>query len=244
MNRQLMKELRFYYDALYENGVPRDKPIGIIENARTSQDGVSRLRSIFDIIFNSSKVSEDTKIYIANIKYSMRDVNEYLNNKIKESNEQFKTKNEEILYCTTSARVKADEAKILSIFGETLIRDCVYNRLINFKKIDECITQLYDKLVSNKKLRDNLLIRIRETRAVKKPTMQSEDFFAMLDSIGAYLVQRKDRIEQVINEDEEFVNMFNYLLSSESSGDTEAQKDKKKLIKFLNNEDYTEDSEE
>ena len=198
-------------------------------------------KRIFDIILNSIKISQDTKIYITHIKFNIRDVNEYLNDRIKKVNEQQKIKGGEILYSTTNSRIKGDENKLISIFGDTIIKDCVYNRCENFEKLDKCIEQLYCKLIENDNIRDNLLVKVKRIDKPKKPNMSSEDFFDILKSLEGYLEQRKKLIEKAVNSNDDFVQMFNYLLSSDSVKDDSAKADRKKLYKFLNNEDFSED---
>ena len=79
----------------------------------------------------------------------------------------------------------------------------------------------------------------------KSNSIDSSDFFEMLESLQVYLSKRIDLIIKAVNDDRDFVGYFNYLLSNKGLLDETVQEDRKKLIKFLNNEpiDSDEDSE-
>lgn len=240
MNRHLFGELRSYYNSLYDTNGLRDKPIGIIENAKTSEEGIKRLCIIFEVIMGSRFISEDTKLYLANIEESMKSVNDKLNTRNKELAKQLKKSVREITYNATVTRIKADENKLLMIFGNDTIRDCVYNR-IDYNTIDRCIRNLIEALGKHSEIKNNLLIKIREVENPEISDISSQDFFSMLESIECYLKQRKGIIEAVINADDNFVNRFNYLLSDKGIMDERVKADRKRLLRFLNNEDYSEE---
>lgn len=242
MNRHLFGELRSYYNSLYVDNEIRDKPIGIIENAKTSIEGIKRLELIFDIVLSSQAISEDTKLYIINIDWSMKDVNDKLNAKNRELSKQLKKSVGEVTYNSTVSRIRADENKLINVFGKDIIRDCVYNRVDGgYERIDGCIQKLIDTFGKDNGVRDNLMIKVRAVENPEISDMTSQDFFSMLESIECYLKQRKDIVEAVINADDSFVNRFNYLLSDKGILDDKAKADRKRLLHFLNNEDYSEE---
>lgn len=244
MNNKLIKELQKYYYSLKDSkGNNREQLVGVMSNANTSVEGKERVRCIIDIVMSSDIISDETKKFISSIDINVKEINEQINEKKKAETLVLKRKVSEVSYATTLKHIADDNQKIANIFGYDIIKDCVYNRLEKYDELDKLIDTFAAQYGKCEKVRDNLLIAIRADEMGKSEQISSEDFFAIIKSLEVYLRQRKEVIENAVNENKEFIQYFNYLLSERSIHDETSRIDRERLLKFLNNEDYISDYE-
>lgn len=244
MNNKLIKELQKYYYSLKDSkGNNREQLVGVMSNANTSVEGKERVRCIIDIVMSSDRISDETKKFISSIDINVKEINEQINEKRKAETLILKKKVSEVSYTTTLKHIADDNQKIVNIFGYDIIKDCVYNRLEKYDELDKLIDTFAAQYGKCERVRDNLLIDIRADEMGKSGQLSSEDFFAIIQSLEVYLRQRKEVIENAVNENKEFIQYFNYLLSERSIYDEASRIDRERLLKFLNNEDYISDYE-
>ena len=244
MNNKLIKELQKYYYSLKDSkGNNREQFVGVMSNANTSVEGKERVRCIIDIAMSSDIISDETKKFISSIDINVKEINEQINEKRKAETLVLKRKVSEVSYATTLKHIADDNQKMANIFGYDIIKDCVYNRLEKYDELDKLIDTFAAQYGKCEKVRDNLLIDIRADEMGKSEQISSEDFFAIIKSLEVYLRQRKEVIENAVNENKEFIQYFNYLLSERSIHDEASRIDRERLLKFLNNEDYISDYE-
>lgn len=230
MNNKIIYELSKYYECLFnENGTRKAEAIGIIKNAGTTSDGLTRLYSLLEVMISSDVVSEDTKMLIKNNGMTVKKISEVLSTSDGENR---------VGYAASIARIRKDTERVTEIFGTTLIRDCVYNRLEDYSMFDSCLTEFVLKFGRCNKIRENLIINIDTEDIGKTSYCNNAEFFNRLDSVQAYLKARIQVIESALNMDKDFVGYFNYLLSELGATDEEVKVDRERLIKFLNNEDF------
>ena len=239
MNNKLVQELKKYCCSLRDsNGLWYSEPIGIVKNAQTSSDGINRVKTILNIVLNSDKISDETKIYISSMDFNIKDVNEKINELRANATKQLKRKVTELSYNNTLTKISNDNQRLKMIFGDSIIRDCVYNRLTDFSQLDSLIDRLILEFGQCEKSRGNLMIDIEKTSMAFNGYNNNEEFFDILSSIEGYLIQRKMIIEKAINSNSDFVSYFNYLLSDKGITDERVSVDRERLLRFLNNEDY------
>lgn len=239
MNNKLIKEIQKYYYSLKDSkGNSRKQLVGVIGNAETSVEGISRVMCIIDIIMHSDSISEETKTLISNIDISVKDINEQINERRKADTIILKRKVSEVSYATTLKHISEDNQKIAEVFGYDIIKDCVYNRLESYNELDKKINSFALQYGRCEKIRENLYINIDTSTIGKLDQMNSDDFFAIIGSLEVYLKQRIKVVENAINNNTEFIQYFNYLLSERSISDESSKADRERLLKFLNNEDY------
>jgi len=222
-----------------KQGYWRDKPIGIVANAETNEDNIERLKTILMVLFSSDKISDETKLFLSDLSINMKETNEELNRLRDLVSSTSGKKLNHLSYDNTIKKIRADNESLTAIFGRDIIRDCVYNRLDSISQLDSRIDKFISEFGVCDKSRNNLLISIGNTEIGVNHYKNNEEFFDILKSIECYLTQRVNIIQKAINQDKEFVAYFNYLLSQHGIIDKSAHTDRERLIKFLNNEDYT-----
>lgn len=238
MNIKILKYLQECIYSLEDNGNIRKEPIGVIKNSNASNDNIEKIRSIINIIKNSDSISEDTKIFISNYKISLKGTNEILNNNCKNGVYENKKGIKPSSYSTTVARIGEDENNLVKTIGENVIPNLLYTNLISDKEYNRLLGKLVSKYGVYNKLRRNLGLFIDDSVSGISEYKGSEDFFDILKDLEGYLIQRKRILEDTINSDKDFISYYNYLLSSCDTHDKVVNRDRERLMKFLNNEDY------
>lgn len=227
---------KIYSSLKNDDGIWREEPVGIIANANTSDENVETLKLIINTILGSDKISDEVKLFISN-EYTIREVNEEINRRIELRSIANKKKISPYSYGNTCKKITDTNDDIVSILGIGTIRNLIYNRTENDdikSKVDKFIIEYGN----GSKLRNNLLIDIDTDVIGVSAYKNNEDFFDILGTLENYLISRKAIIQKAINNDKHFVSYFNYLLNSASLNDKEALRDRERLLKFLNNEDY------
>ena len=128
---------------------------------------------------------------------------------------------------------------------DKFLRSLAYDEVFDQEEYKETLVKMLDTFGERNNLRENLSIPIDTDVCEKSDNIDSSDFFEMLESLQVYLNKRIDLIIKAVNDDRDFVGYFNYLLSNKGLLDETVQNDRKKLIRFLNNEpiDSDEDSD-
>lgn len=240
MKNSMLKELQEYYYSLKDvNGHWRKEYVGYICEAKTSEENICTIRKILDIILNSDYISTETKIFISSKGINIKNINEFINearaNKIGRNGKILKA----LSYNNTCSKLQIDNNDLESYLGNGILREIVYDRITDEKHTNSMLVKFKERYGENYNYRDNLTLNIRQLTPKVTSYVNNEEFFDILSSVEAYLIQRKEIIEQAINSNEEFVSYFNYLLSKKAIDDTIVQKDRERLLKFLKNEDYT-----
>lgn len=246
MANKIIDDLRKCYDSLKdEQGRWRYKPIGLLASCETSDDGIKRIKKLITVINGSDFISTETKIYMCNPTMNIIHVNEEINilrNKVQST---VRKRVAPYSYSNTVKKINDDNKIITEILGNTFLKDLIHNRIesdstINmYNSVDDKIETLIGAIGTNDKSRENLAIQIDTSLCECNSYRNNEEFFDILGSIEQYLKERMTIIENAINSDKEFVAYFNYLLSSSSINDEFVERDRERLLKFLNNEDYT-----
>lgn len=246
MANKIVDDLRKCYDSLKdEQGRWRYKPIGLLASCETSDDSIKRIKKLITVISGSDFISTETKIYMCNPTMNITHVNEEINilrNKVQST---VRKRVAPYSYSNTVKKINDDNKIITEILGNTFLKDLIHNRIESDSAINMCdsvdakIETLIGAIGTNDKSRENLAIQIDTSLCECNSYRNNEEFFDILGSIEQYLKERMTIIENAINSDKEFVAYFNYLLSSSSINDEFVERDRERLLKFLNNEDYT-----
>lgn len=239
MKNKLLKDLQEYHYALKDvNGHWRKNPIGYMYDKGTSEKNIDTIKKILTIILDSDYISTETKIFIASKGISIREVNSFLNDaraiKLSKNGNVLKP----LSYNNTCLKIQEDNNELEKYLSIYLLRSIVCNKVIDEKNTNKRLVKFKERYGENYNYRDNLALTIRQTTPKVTSYANNEEFFDILSSLEAYLVQRRDIIQQVINSNTEFVDYFNYLLSKQAIDNDVVAKDRERLIRFLKNEDY------
>lgn len=236
----MLKELQEYHYCLKDvSGHWRKNPISYIYNWRTSDINIDTLKKIITIILDSDFISIETKIFVASKGMSIKEVNNFVNDarsmKLSKAGSVLKP----LSYNNTCQKLQKDDEELTRYLGVDLLRSIAKNEIKDEKDTNKRLVRFKERFAENYNYRDNLTLTIRQTTPQVTSYMGNEEFFEILQSLEAYLVQRRDIIQQVINSNTEFVDYFNYLLSKQAIDNDVVAVDRERLIKFLKNEDYT-----
>ena len=195
-------------------------------------------------MFNSDNITDETKFFIKT-DMSLADVNREVNTLRTEVSRRLKKNIRETSYNNTTTVVKRDCTKLESVLTDKFLRSLAYDEVFDQEEYKETLVKMLDTFGERNNLRENLSIPIDTDVCEKSDNIDSSDFFEMLESLQVYLNKRIDLIIKAVNDDRDFVGYFNYLLSNKGLLDETVQNDRKKLIRFLNNEpiDSDEDSD-
>ena len=241
MHTDAVKVLKKYY-----SDIEKYKLTGVKEGIMNYVDGarLEKIETIFDIVFNSDNITDETKFFIKT-DMSLADVNREVNELRTEVSRRLKKNIRETSYNNTTTVVKRDCTKLESVLTDKFLRSIAYDEVFDQEEYKETLVKMLDTFGERNNLRENLSIPIDTDVCEKSDNIDSSDFFEMLESLQVYLNKRIDLIIKAVNDDRDFVGYFNYLLSNKGLLDETVQNDRKKLIRFLNNEpiDSDEDSD-
>ena len=241
MHTDAVKVLKKYY-----SDVEKYKLTGAKEGIMNYVDEtrLEKIETLFDIVFNSDNITDETKLFIKT-DMSLADVNREVNRLRTEVSRRLKKNIRETSYNNTTTVVKRDCTKLESVLTDKFLRSIAYDEVLDQEEYKETLLKMLDTFGERNNLRNNLNIPIDTDICEKSDNVDSSDFFEMLESLQVYLSKRIDLIIKAVNDDREFVGYFNYLLSNKGLLDETVQEDRKKLIRFLNNEpiDSDEDSD-
>lgn len=213
-------------------------PISYLYNWRTSGENLDTLKKILTIILDSDFVSVETKIFIASKGMSIKEINRFVNDaraiKLSKSGNILKP----LSYNNTCLKLSEDDKELSKYLSSELLRSIAKNEVKDKNDTNKRLVKFKERYAENYNYRDNLALTIRQTTPQVTSYMGNEEFFDILQSLEAYLVQRRDIIQQVINSNVEFVDYFNYLLSKQAIDNDLVATDRERLLKFLKNEDY------
>lgn len=235
----MLKELQEYHYCLKDvSGHWRKNPISYLYNWRTSGENLDTLKKILTIILDSDFVSVETKIFIASKGMSIKEINRFVNDaraiKLSKSGNILKP----LSYNNTCLKLSEDDKELSKYLSSELLRSIAKNEVKDKNDTNNRLVKFKERYAENYNYRDNLALTIRQTTPQVTSYMGNEEFFDILQSLEAYLVQRRDIIQQVINSNVEFVDYFNYLLSKQAIDNDLVATDRERLLKFLKNEDY------
>lgn len=235
----MLKELQEYHYCLKDvSGHWRKNPISYLHNWRTSGENLDTLKKILTIILDSDFVSVETKIFIASKGMSIKEINRFVNDaraiKLSKSGNILKP----LSYNNTCLKLSEDDKELSKYLSSELLRSIAKNEVKDKNDTNKRLVKFKERYAENYNYRDNLALTIRQTTPQVTSYMGNEEFFDILQSLEAYLVQRRDIIQQVINSNVEFVDYFNYLLSKQAIDNDLVATDRERLLKFLKNEDY------
>lgn len=239
MKNNMLKELQEYHYCLKDvSGHWRKNPISYLYNWRTSGENLDTLKKILTIILDSDFVSVETKIFIASKGMSIKEINRFVNDaraiKLSKSGNILKP----LSYSNTCLKLSEDDKELSKYLSSELLRSIAKNEVKDKNDTNKRLVKFKERYAENYNYRDNLALTIRQTTPQVTSYMGNEEFFDILQSLEAYLVQRRDIIQQVINSNVEFVDYFNYLLSKQAIDNDLVATDRERLLKFLKNEDY------
>lgn len=241
MHTDAVKVLKKYYSDIEKYKLTGAKE-GIMNYVDETRLG--KIETLFDIVFNSDNITDETKFFIKT-DMSLAEVNREVNRLRTEVSRRLKKNIRETSYNNTTTVVKRDCTKLESVLTDKFLRSIAYDEVLDQEEYKETLLKMLDTFGERNNLRNNLNIPIDTDICEKSDNVDSSDFFEMLESLQVYLSKRIDLIIKAVNDDRDFVGYFNYLLSNKGLLDETVQEDRKKLIKFLNNEpiDSDEDSE-
>lgn len=239
MSNKVLNDLKeIYYCLVDENGKWRKLPVGTVYTSRCGKESIEIMKSIINIVVNSDNISDETRIYVTNKGLNIKDTNEVINDLRRRTAGHLQQNIKPLNYMNTTNKIAADNEKLESVLSSSFIRDLLYDRVPSANELRKFNNKLLSLYGSYEKSRDNLMIKIDSDKIDCNSYCNNEEFFDILESIEGYLVQRKIIVEEAINSNSEFVEYFNYLLSSKGVTDKKVIKDRERLMKFLNNQDY------
>lgn len=216
------------------------KPVGIVASARTNREGIKRLKNILEIILNSPSVSKYTKKFIVTPNSSIKQVSNTITLEEKEAKSSAGDNTRIYGYTYIVKQVSNDCKLIFDAFGYDNIINCINNSLVSYAEIDARIAEFIAKYGSSCNERDNLILRMSKSTVEKNRYCGSQEFFNMLERLRPYLVTEKQKAEDEINRDTEFIGYFNYLLCSAPFTDNaDVRRDRDRLLKFLRGDDIS-----
>lgn len=239
----IYNHLRTCFVCLYdENGNERITPIKEIGERNLSEGRLQLLRNICKLVSESDIVSEYTKIYLKNKTYRMTNVHEYINDKIKERNneliEKFGEKGNytlenEVTLKQVQNKIQYDQTKLARELGSDIMTDIIMSKrednILKYQlRIDEKMLE-YGLKTS---VRDKLDLNIRNDCV---SSIYKGDFINDFGSIiYTYLKATKEDIEKQLNKNDDFVGYFNYLLSTATSDNEKVNTEREILNNILN----------
>lgn len=236
-NIQLSNLQKCNYSLKYETGLFREFPVSFMLRADTKKKNIDIIKNILSIILTSDNISMASKIYITNFKISIRNTNEILNDLNEEASRKTGKHIKHVGYTNTLNALANDDKAIAEALGENTILDLVYNR-VNYKvENDRLLNNIIKRFGNCDNKRSNLLLDFSHDVFRYNKYKGSEEFFEILEGLRPYLVQQRDKAEDTISRDIDFIGYFNYLLSSKAILDPKLNKDRERLLRFLNNED-------
>lgn len=215
-------------------------PVGIVASARTNKEGIKRLKNIIEIILNSPSVSKYTKRFIATPNSSIKQVSNIITLEEKEVRENVLDNTRIYGYTYIVKQVSNDCKLIFDAFGYENIINCINNNIVSYVEVDARIVEFIAKYGSSCNERDNLILRLDKSTVEKNKYCGSQEFFNMLERLRPYLVTEKQKAEDEINRDIEFIGYFNYLLCSAPFTDNaDVRRDRDRLLRFLRGDDVS-----
>ena len=236
---EVCRKLQDYcYSLRNENGRWRTIPIGLIGNVHLSTTQLSRVKNILNIILNSDNISIDTKLYILNYRSTIKEVNANYNREARNRALLLGKTHKDMCYNSTLNHVAKDETALIKCVGKDFFTDIVYNpnKLSGRAYSDKLSCLIQDFGVYDGK-RENLMLHIDKNKVQYNGVVNHEKFFNTLERLRPYIVKVRDSMEDEINHDREFVEYFNYLLSTAGIQDETVTNDRDRLLRFLNGED-------
>lgn len=239
MHTDAVKVLKKYYSDIekYKLTGAKEGIMNYVDETR-----LEKIETLFDIVFNSDNITDETKFFIKT-DMSLAEVNREVNRLRTEVSRRLKKNIRETSYNNTTTVVKRDCTKLESVLTDKFLRSIAYDEVLDQEEYKETLLKMLDTFGERNNLRNNLNIPIDTDICEKSDNVDSSDFFEMLESLQVYLSKRIDLIIKAVNDDREFVGYFNYLLSNKGLLDETVQEDRKKLIRFLNNEPINSDED-
>lgn len=242
MNIKSFKDLQLARACLVDkNGNWLDRPINELQKIGTIDRNIRALKDIIGLLLNSDKICEETKLFIGTKQASIKSVNDKLNNCIKERVEISGETPRYVNYVTSQNRINSDYETFCSCIEEGFIKKLINNIPVNNGELGIKLSKLIKYYGVFESSRNNIEIFIPNDILKCNSYKGNELFFEKLERLKPYLSKQKEIIEQAISKDYMFVEYFNYLLSSISIQDEQINRDRERLIGFLNGETLTPD---
>ena len=222
------------------NGQWLDEPIGIVKEAKTNDKGIKRLKNIIEIILNSPDISKYTKRFITTPNSSIKQVLDLIDSE--ERNRRTNTSNDTEMHgYSYVVKILSNDCKlIMDTLNYSVILDCINNNLTNYIDIDTRIAEFVSKHGASCNERNNLILYIDDTKRERNKYCGSPEFFKILERLRPYLITEKNKTEQEMTDNREFIGYFNYLLSLAPFIDSDTvRRDRDILIKFLKGGDIS-----
>ena len=176
MHTDAVKVLKKYY-----SDIEKYKLTGIKEGIMNYVDGarLEKIETIFDIVFNSDNITDETKFFIKT-DMSLADVNREVNTLRTEVSRRLKKNIRETSYNNTTTVVKRDCTKLESVLTDKFLRSIAYDEVFDQEEYKETLVKMLDTFGERNNLRENLSIPIDTDVCEKSDNIDSSDFFEML----------------------------------------------------------------
>lgn len=242
-----LKELQeIWYCLKEDSGAWRKEPTSYIDIANTSKHNINIIKDILNLVIDSDEISMETKMFIKHRGMTIKEINSRYNDMIVSDMKLSRKGAKRVTYQTTILRMRHDDELISTYFSTNMLTSLIYNEDTSEYNVEQMIKIFSDRAGCCEASARNLMINIDKSKIARidEYVQDSSEFFEVLDMLLPYVKQRRFLIEQAINNMDEFVSYFNYLLSKEALSDIEVQSDKNRLMRFLNNEDYSNQEDE
>ncbi len=220
MMRRFTRDLKEYYNDLYELDVFSESKAAMLMHGKTSQsERISYIESIYDIFLRAS--DEIVKAWISS-NHSLKeisllmDINEY-------------TLNSRIDYFEKSIK-DCVEFKGSNILREVILTDSISDAEWGelWDKLKFAASRTADKSID----KNNLLLNIPKNEFCT--SVSDEAFDVFLEFITPYFVRQRSMVQQQINEMTQLVGYFNYLNTNDELLSEVDRKRKNKLLALAN----------
>lgn len=246
MKIEVCRKLQDYcYSLRNEDGSWKKIPIGLVGKVYLDNKQLSRLRNVLNIILNSDNISIETKLYILNHRSTIKEVHANFNRENRNRALLLGKTYKDTCYNSTLNHITKDEVALIESVSAEFFTDIVYNpnKISGRAYSDKLSCLIRDFGVYDSK-RDNLMLHIDKNKVQYNGVVNHEKFFNTLELLRPYVVKVRDSMEDEINHDREFVEYFNYLLSTAGIQDETVTDDRDRLLRFLNGDDLNQEEVE
>ncbi|MBU3101909.1 MULTISPECIES: hypothetical protein [Clostridium] len=171
------------------------------------------IRQFIDLLLNTKFITNESKIYLLNKNYTMRNVHE-----------EIQKLGSRIAYRTVTAKLYYDSTKIASVFTSKMLTEILFYDKANMDMYEEALADVLNKYSNKKILHENIGLKLPKTKL--NNSLSDDEFNDFLQIIKPYLKSQINFIYDNINK--RSIGYAEYLLSSTLLSDI--QKEQKNLL--------------
>ncbi|MBU3072841.1 hypothetical protein [Clostridium estertheticum] len=208
-----LKDLIFAFVDEEGHILNKPKPYSIKAN-KLNKKRMDFIKQFIDLLLNTKFISNESKIYLLNKNYTMRNVHE-----------EIQKLGSKIAYRTVTAKIYYDATKVASYFTNN-ISDILFYDKVNMDIYEEALSEALNKYSNKKILHQNIGLKLPKTKLNR--SLSDQEFEDFMQIIQPYLKSQMDYIFENISKDS--VGYAEFILSSSNEILTYNQNQQKKLL--------------